>query len=169
MVLTFFVGIGVLSSLPKPIIIIGTIAIFLMNIIIPVIEKIYSKFNRKEYEDKKDVKGISFIISLGIAIVIGIISYFSSKNLEWFETIMSSGFIWGSNTAILFANIAMLEIENNNLEKEKLYNERVEMKIEYMKKLELIKQYAKNEIKYKKEIEEYEKELKKYKGENDEK
>ena len=28
---------------------------------------------------------------------------------------MSSGF--GSNTAILFANIAMLEIENNNLEK----------------------------------------------------
>ena len=33
---------------------------------------------------------------------------------------MSSGFIWGSNTAILFANIAMLEIENNNLEKEKV-------------------------------------------------
>ena len=53
-----------------------------MNIIIPVIEKIYSKFNKKEYEDKKDVKGISFIISLGIAIVIGIISYFSSKILN---------------------------------------------------------------------------------------
>ena len=111
-ILTILVGIDVLSSFPRSIIIVGTIAILLMNVFQPVIEWIYPKFNNKK---EVDVKGNSFIISLVFSIIIGIFSYILFHNIEWFEKVMKNGFVWGINTAILLINIAILEINNNNL------------------------------------------------------
>ena len=81
-ILTILVGVDVLSTFPKSIIIIGTITILLMNTFQPVIEWIYSKLNNKK---EVDVKGNSFIISLVISIIVGMFSYNFLHNIEWFE------------------------------------------------------------------------------------
>ncbi len=152
-ILTILVGINILSSFPKSIIIIGTIAILLMNTFQPVIEWIYSKLNNKI---EVDVKGNSFIISLVTSIIIGMFSYIFFHNIEWFEKIMENGFVWGINTAILLINIAILEIENNNLKAEDKYNKRIEELIEKYEDKETIKRLT------------VENKLHEYKGEQDE-
>ncbi|MFU1787511.1 hypothetical protein ACM3BO_00390 [Mammaliicoccus sciuri] len=43
---------------------------------------------------------------------------------------MNNGFVWGVNTAILLLNIAILEIENNNLKMEEMYYIREKEKID---------------------------------------
>ncbi|WP_303266012.1 hypothetical protein [Staphylococcus hominis] len=152
-ILTILVGIDVLSSFPRSIIIVGTIAILLMNVFQPVIEWIYPKFNNKK---EVDVKGNSFIISLVFSIIIGIFSYILFHNIEWFEKVMKNGFVWGINTAILLINIAILEINNNNLKAKEEYNKRVEELLERYKDKETIKRLM------------YEKKLHKYRGEQNE-
>lgn len=134
--MTVLVGIGKLSSFPKEIIIIGTITILLMNVFQPLVEWIYSKLNHK----KKNVKGNSFIISLVVSLIIGIFSYICFQNIEWFEKIMKNGFVWGVNTAILLLNIAILEIENNNLKEEEKYNEREKELLDRVRDKETIQQ-----------------------------
>ncbi|MCD5142309.1 hypothetical protein [Mammaliicoccus sciuri] len=125
--LTILVGIGNINSIPKPIVIIGTITIFVMNVMQPLIEYIYSKVKNNK---KRDVKANSFVISLSISIITAIVSYLILNDINWFEKIMNNGFVWGVNTAILLLNIAILEIENNNLKMEEMYYIREKEKID---------------------------------------
>lgn len=137
MILTVSVGAGFLNTFPKPIIIVGTIAIFAMNVFHPISEYFYFLFTNSK---KHDVKGNSFIISLVISLITAIFSYIFLKDIAWFENLMKNGFVWGVNTAILLLNIAILEIENNNLKSEEMYYEREKDKIDKIKlKKEVIK------------------------------
>ncbi|MCI2895971.1 hypothetical protein [Staphylococcus hominis] len=139
LILTISVGLGKLPTFPKSVIIIGTIAILLMNIFEPIIEGIewiYSKLNsRKEI----NIKGNSFIISFVASIIIAIFSYNIFQNIKWFEKIMENGFVWGINTSILLFNIAILEIQNNKLKAEEEYNRRQDELLEKYKDKETIK------------------------------
>ena len=69
---------------------------------------------------------------------------------------MKNGFVWGVNTGILLINIAILEIENNNLKAKVEYNKRIKELNEKYKDKETIKRLM------------FENKLHKYKGDQDE-
>lgn len=134
--LTFLVLINKLKGVPYFLIIIGSLTILLMNVFQPIVKFVYSKILKN---NKKDVKGNSFLYSLVAAILVILIVYMLNQNFNWFKTYLDNGTVWGINTAILMINIAILEIKNNNIIEEEKHEKdvkRAKMTIEALEKAE---------------------------------
>lgn len=108
--LTCLVSINYISVFPINVVIYGTIVIFLMNVVNPIVD-LYYKYIKK---DKSiDVKSISFTISIVISLIGAIIFYYIPQKNNILQIFINKNLVWSINTIILLLNLAIIESKNN--------------------------------------------------------
>ncbi|HHC9127281.1 TPA: hypothetical protein ACN2RH_001743 [Staphylococcus aureus] len=136
---SYLTAANIISHFPDYIIITGTSVVMLMNIINPIVEWISKKIDKSD--DTYDYKGNAFIISLLVSGIITALFYYFYHDFNWLKEALKTGLIWGINTTILFVNLAIVEINNNNIEKQKEHEDKMELLYKNKKLLEENKKF----------------------------